>query len=68
MKYLFKCTNADCKCEEEKEIPIKEYDKEKTKQTCSNCGAKMNRVIEWEGIADSSNMNGWFGKAGGSVI
>ena len=68
MKYRFICTNADCKCEEEKEIPIKEYDKEKTKQVCSSCGSKMVRVLEWTGIADSSNMNGWFGKAGGSVI
>ena len=66
MVYKFKC--KACNKEEEKEIPIKEYDKEKTKQTCSNCGSKMDRVIEWEGIADSSNMNGWFGKAGGSVI
>ena len=67
MKYLFKCTNADCKCEEEKEIPIKEYDKEKTKQTCSNCGAKMDRVIEWVGVA-TGNGEGWFGARGGNTI
>ena len=66
MIYKFKC--KECNKEEEKEIAIKEYDKEKTKQVCSSCGSKMVRVLEWTGIADSSNMNGWFGKAGGSVI
>lgn len=68
MIYKFTCTNKNCQNEEEKEIAIKEYDKEKTKQVCSACGSKMDRVLEWSGIADSSNMNGWFGKAGGSVI
>ena len=68
MNDKFKCTNKNCQNEEEKEIPIKEYDKEKTIQVCSSCGSKMVRVLEWTGIADSSNMNGWFGKAGGSVI
>lgn len=67
MKYLFKCTNADCKCEEEKEISIKEYDKEKTKQICSSCGSKMDRVLEWTGIAEGSGQ-GWFGARGGNVI
>ena len=65
MRYLFRCVS--CKCEEEKEIPIKEYDKEKTKQTCSNCGAKMERVIEWEGIAQGGG-EGWHGARGGNVI
>ena len=66
MIYKFKCKT--CNKEEEKEIAIKDYDKEKDKQVCSSCGGNMARQIEWEGIADSSNMNGWFGKAGGSVI
>lgn len=65
MLYRFVCKK--CKCEEEKEIAIKDYDKEKEKQTCSNCGAKMDRVIEWQGIAEGSGQ-GWFGKAGGNVI
>ena len=64
MKYRFICT--ECKCEEEKEIPIKDYDREKKKQTCSNCGGKMQRLLEWSGIATSSNNNGWFGKSDGS--
>ena len=66
MKYRFQCT--DCKCEEEKEIAVKDYDTEKEKQTCSNCGAKMQRVIEWSGIATGSG-DGWFGKSnGGNAI
>ena len=65
MVYKFKC--KACNKEEEKEIPIKEYDKEKTKQTCSNCGAKMGRVIEWQGIAQGWG-EGWFGARGGNVI
>ena len=66
MLYRFQCT--ECKCEEEKEIAVKEYDTEKEKQLCSNCGAKMQRVIEWSGIATGSG-EGWFGKSdGGSAI
>lgn len=69
MIYLFKCTNKNCKCEEEKNIPVSDYDTEKEKQVCSNCGAKMQRVIEWGGIATSSNNNGWFGRSdGGTAI
>ena len=63
MKYRFICTK--CKCEEEKEIQIKEYDREKKNQTCSNCGGKMQRLLEWEGIA-TGNGEGWFGKSDGS--
>ena len=63
MLYRFQCT--ECKCEEEKEIAVKDYDTEKEKQTCSNCGAKMQRVIEWHGIATGSGA-GWFGKSDGS--
>ena len=63
MKYNFKCNV--CGAEEEKEIAIKDYDKEKDKQKCS-CGGKLKRVIEWNGIAESTNKNGWFGKSDGS--
>ena len=65
MHYLFSCTK--CNKKENRDIPINKYDTEKNKQICS-CGAKMQRVIEWAGIAESSNMNGWFGKAGSNVI
>lgn len=62
MKYNFKCTI--CGAEEEKEIAIEDYDKEKDKQNCS-CGGKLKRVIEWEGIATAEGQ-GWFGKSDGS--
>lgn len=63
MKYNFKCES--CGAEEEKEIALADYDKEKENQKCT-CGGKMKRVIEWQGIAISSNNNGWFGKSDGS--
>ena len=63
MVYKFSCTQ--CRCEEEKEIAIKDYDTEKEKQTCSNCGGKMTRVIEWQGTASGSG-DGWFGRSDGS--
>ena len=65
MTYLFSCKK--CSRKEYREIPMNKYDTEKNKQICS-CGAKMERVIEWSGIAESSNMNGWYGKAGSNVI
>ena len=65
MFYLYSCPK--CHKKENRDIPINKYDTEKNKQICS-CGAKMQRVIEWSGIAESSNMNGWFGKAGSNVI
>lgn len=48
MNYLYKCPN--CKKQEYRDIPMKVYDKEKSNQICS-CGGKMERVIEWSGIA-----------------
>ena len=63
MFYKFICT--ECKCEEEKEIAVKDYDTEKEKQTCSNCGGKMQRLLEWSGIATGSG-EGWYGKSDGS--
>ena len=65
MKYRFECQK--CHKSEEREILIKDYDKEKENQLCK-CGEKMKRVIEWEGIATSSNNNGWCGKSGGNAI
>ena len=63
MKYKFRC--AKCHKSEEREILMKDYVIEKERQFCS-CGGKMDRVIEWNGIAESSNRNGWFGKSNGS--
>lgn len=62
MKYNFKCES--CGAEEEKEIALADYDKEKENQKCT-CGGKMKRVIEWSGIATGSGA-GWFGKSDGS--
>ena len=66
MKYNFFCKS--CGPEEEKEIAIKDYDKEKEKQVCSSCGGKMQRLLEWTGIATGSG-EGWYGKSdGGKAI
>ena len=65
MFYLFFCEK--CNKNENRDIPMNLYDKEKNNQICS-CGAKMQRVIEWSGIAESSNMNGWCGKSTGNAI
>lgn len=66
MFYKFICQN--CNAEEEKQIAIKDYDAEKDKQTCSACGGKMSRKIEWQGIATGEGQ-GWFGRSdGGKAI
>lgn len=64
MLYRFICVNKSCGAEEEKEIAIKDYDEEKEKQVCSACGGKMQRLLEWSGIATGSG-EGWFGKSNG---
>ena len=64
MKYLFKCKG--CGLEEEKEIPINEYSEQKEKQI-GKCGEKMDRVIQWTGIAEGSGQ-GWYGKNGSNCI
>lgn len=63
MLYNFKCTK--CGKAFEVEIPIKNYDAEKGNQICPACGEKMERVIEWAGIATAEGQ-GWFGKSDGS--
>ena len=64
MKYRFVCES--CGAEEEKEIAVKDYDREKDKQFCT-CGKKMKRVIEWIGIATGDG-EGWCGKSTGKSI
>lgn len=66
MIYKFKCES--CGKVFNVGICIKDYDRLKNRQTCPECGQKMKRVIEWEGIATSSNNNGWCGKSGGNAI
>lgn len=65
MNYTFICDT--CKKETEIEIALKDYDAEKTKQVCKNCGASLKRKIEWTGIATGSG-EGWHGKKGGNAI
>ena len=64
MNYLFKCVS--CKKKREIDIPMSEYDKQKNNQVCE-CGGKMQRVIEWQGIAEGGG-DGWYGKKGSNVI
>lgn len=64
MNYRFKC--RECGAEEERNIPLAFYDEQKEKQVCA-CGAKMKRVIEWQGYAKSSG-DGWCGKSSGNAI
>ena len=66
MIYNFKCEN--CRKLIGVAIRIKEYDKVKDRQTCPLCNGRLKRVIEWSGIATSSNNNGWCGKSGGNAI
>ena len=65
MNYRFRCET--CNKDFEKEIPIKDYDREKENQICPDCNGKMDRVIEWSGIAEGSGA-GWFGARGGNII
>ena len=66
MYYKFQCP----KCEhiEELDIPMEKYFELKDKQFCVLCRSKLERVIEWKGIAEGSG-EGWFGNSkGGGVI
>ena len=42
-----------------------QHDEQKEKQICSSCGGKMQRLLEWEGIATGSG-EGWHGRSDGS--
>ena len=55
MIYNFSCQK--CKKKFEIDIPMKDYDKEKNNQVCPECNGKMQRVIEWEGLA--SHLGGY---------
>lgn len=66
MLYKFVCKK--CGREEELDIPIDKYDELKNKQFCILCRGKLERIIEWTGIAEGHG-DGWFGNSkGGSVI
>ncbi len=57
-----------CNKDFELEISINDYDKVKDKQTCSNCGSKLTRVLSWKGFAIGDGKSGWCGKSSGKII
>ena len=65
MVYKFRCES--CGKVFNVGICIKDYDRLKNRQKCPECGQKMKRVIEWQGIATGSG-EGWCGKSGGNAI
>lgn len=65
MIYRFFCKR--CKKDFDVAISINDYAKEKDRQKCPKCGAKLERVIEWTGIATGSG-DGWAGNSRGNVI
>lgn len=65
MIYKFSCKK--CGHIEELDIPIDKYSELKDKQFCVLCRSPLQRVIEWEGIAEGSGP-GWFGRSDGSNV
>lgn len=49
----------------ELDIPIDKYTELRDKQRCPFCKNKLQRVLEWTGIATGSG-SGWFGRSDGS--
>lgn len=62
MTYTFKC--PVCGAVRVVEIPISKYDTEKTKQFCTKCNKKMERVLEWDGPA---SINGGYEAVAGKA-
>ena len=50
MTYTFQCEK--CNKQEEINIPMSEYDEEKDNQFCVHCGAKLKRVLEFNGTVN----------------
>ena len=66
MTYKFYC--KACDMEHELDIPIAKYMDLKDKQKCPYCKKKLERVLEWSGVATGSG-DGWFGRSdGGKTI
>lgn len=66
LKYMFIC--KDCDIEQMLDIPMDKYDKLKDNQLCPLCKGKLERKLEWTGIATGSG-EGWYGKSdGGKAI
>ena len=55
MFYKFKCQK--CKKLHQIDIKMTNYDKEKNNQVCPDCNSKLERVIEWQGIASGKGAN-----------
>jgi len=54
--------------EHELDIPIDKYMDLKEKQKCPHCHKKLERIIEWTGVATGSG-DGWYGRSdGGKTI
>ena len=62
MEYKFYCIK--CKKDYLIDIPINEYDKEKSNQFCSKCSTPLRRVLEWNGPA---SINGGYEAVGGKA-
>ncbi len=65
MFYKFRCQK--CKKLHQIDIKMADYDKEKNNHVCPDCNGKLERVIEWEGIA-TGNGSGWCGRSDGKAI
>lgn len=65
MNYRYHCDK--CNKDLQIDIPMNKYSQLKDKQTCPECKLKVNRVIEWTGIAKGSG-DGWVGARGTNVI
>lgn len=65
MYYKFRCKG--CNKLHQVDIKMADYDKEKNNQVCPACSGKLERVIEWQGIA-TGNGAGWCGKSDGKAI
>ena len=65
MIYNFGCQK--CKKSFEIDIPMKDYDKEKNNQVCPECNGKLERILEWKGVA-TGNGAGWCGRSDGKAI
>lgn len=65
MDYNFYCKK--CNKNHEIDIPMNEYSKVKNDQKCPDCNEKLERVIEWQGVA-SGKGDGWCGNSHGNTI
>lgn len=50
---MYKYICDKCHAYIEREIKMADYDKVKDQQRCSNCGSKLRRIIEFDGLINS---------------